>query len=94
MTENIDTKKSKMISDPKEPFRKFFELFAKDLKEQPNTVQNFPCDKSNGDKNKTIQFNIQWEEIYSPQIEVHKAINEHILNKYALLADPWNTTSI
>ena len=78
---NIDTKKSKMSSDPKEPFRKFFELFAKDLKEQSNVIEHFPCDKSNGDRNKTIQFNIQWQEIYSPQSEVHKTINEHIVSK-------------
>ena len=48
-------------------------------------MEHFPCDKSNGDKNKTIHFNIQWEEIYSPQWEVHKTINEHILSKWTIL---------
>ena len=60
---NTDTNRLKMTPDPKEPFRKFFEFFTKDLKEQPNIIEHFPCDKSNGDRYKTIQFNIHWEEI-------------------------------
>ena len=46
---------------------------------------HFPCDKSNTNQNKTVQFNIQLETLYSPQIEVHKAIINHITNNLAFL---------
>ena len=52
---NTDTNRLKMTPDPKEPFRKFFELFTKDLKEQPNVIEHLSATREA--ETETKQYN-------------------------------------